>query len=416
MAKNFGNAGASKSFAEVAQKSEEKASVVVLQNINTNDLLDNPKNGEDISYTADLEDSMREMGFTDPIEVTDYGVPEGKYMILSGHRRRAAGVKVGMSVFPCLVRHFESEAEVQNYTLLSNNQRDSAKDPLLFCKRYKMHEQYLKDIGFTGNFREEIAKRLGISVQHADRYNAMNRVILTVWDMVRAEQVGMSAVIPLASHSENEQKEIVSIMQEAQGQGVNLTRDTVKKIVDGYRSGKKTWAEIANLPRDSGLPLNSGINPEPGESGGEEVPDRNNEVNREFDPIAAEADAMDADKAEWEARQNESGEDKDEGDGEDKDDKELTEEEKNIKRGRDIQKAVAKLEALMGDFYKIPKDEAGEYIGQIAGAVSMLIDETYNIAEEYGLESEYRREMKSARQSINSYYKRNKDGKDGGEG
>jgi ParB/RepB/Spo0J family partition protein len=402
MAKNFSNAGASKSFSEVAAKSEEKASVVVLQNIATENLIDNPKNGEDITYTADLEQSMKEVGFTDPIEVTDFQMTAGMYMILSGHRRRAAGVNVGITVFPCLVRHFQSEAEVQNYTLLANSQRDSARDPLLFCKRYKMHEQYLKESGFAGKIREEVAKRLGISVQHADRFNTMNRVILTVWDMVRAEQVGMSAVLPLASHTEDEQKEIVSIMQDAQKQNITLTRETVKRIVEGYRDGKRTWAEIANLPRDSGLPLNGSIDTEPGEtpnSDGER--DRNDEVNREVDPIAAEADAMDKDRAEWEEAQEQERE------PQDKDDKELTEDEKKEKLGRDIQKAVAKLESLVNSgYYEIPTEEAKDYIGQIAGLCSMLIDETFSMAEEHGMEDTYRKEMKSARQSLNNYCKK----------
>lgn len=402
MAKNFSNAGASKSFSEVAAKSEEKASVVVLQNIATENLIDNPKNGEDIAYTADLEQSMKEVGFTDPIEVTDFQMTAGMYMILSGHRRRAAGVNVGITVFPCLVRHFQSEAEVQNYTLLANSQRDSARDPLLFCKRYKMHEQYLKESGFTGKIREEVAKRLGISVQHADRFNTMNRVILTVWDMVRAEQVGMSAVLPLASHTEDEQKEIVSIMQDAQKQNITLTRETVKRIVEGYRDGKRTWAEIANLPRDSGLPLNGSIDTEPGEtpdSDGER--DRNDEVNREVDPIAAEADAMDKDRAEWEEAQEQERE------PQDKDDKELTEDEKKEKLGRDIQKAVAKLESLVNSgYYEIPTEETKDYIGQIAGLCSMLIDETFSMAEEHGMEDTYRKEMKSARQSLNNYCKK----------
>lgn len=408
MARNFSNAGASKSFSEVGKKSEEKASVVVLQNIATEKLVDNPKNGEDITFTADLEQSMREVGFTDPIEVTDYGMSEGMFMILSGHRRRAAGVKVGITVFPCVVRHFQNEAEVQNYTLLANSQRDSARDPLLFCKRYKLHEQYLKESGFTGNFREEIAKRLGMSVQHADRFNTMNRVILTVWDMVRAEQVGMSTVLPLASHTEDEQKEIVAIMQEAQKQGVSLTRETVKRIVEGYRDGKRTWAEIANLPRDSGLPLNGSINPEPGETPAEdgEGGSRNDEINREPDAIGAELDAMERDRAEWEEAQ-EGGAGEDSGEDSGRDDKELTEEEKQAKLGKDIQKAVAKLEALMnGGYYQIEKEEAADYIGQIAGLCSMLIDETFSVAETHGMEEAYRKEMKSARQSLNNYCKR----------
>ncbi len=95
----FDKAGANKSFGEVGKKAAEKATVITIQNISTENLLDNPENGEDVTVTEDLELSMQENGFTDPLEVTDFEQEAGKYMILSGHRRRQAGLKVGFTVF-----------------------------------------------------------------------------------------------------------------------------------------------------------------------------------------------------------------------------------------------------------------------------------------------------------------------------
>ena len=109
----FDRAGSNKSFDKVGKKEAEKAKVIVIMNISNENLIDNPENGEDISFTEDLELSMKENGFTDPIEVTDFGMEEGKYMIISGHRRRSAGVKMGISVFPALVRHFTNKQEVK---------------------------------------------------------------------------------------------------------------------------------------------------------------------------------------------------------------------------------------------------------------------------------------------------------------
>lgn len=116
----FDKAASSKSFAEVGKKAAEKAQVIAIQNISTENLIDDPDNGEDIGYTEDLEISIRENGFTDPLEVTDFGQDDGKYMILSGHRRRSAGIKARITVFPCLVRHFDSQNQATNYRLSSN--------------------------------------------------------------------------------------------------------------------------------------------------------------------------------------------------------------------------------------------------------------------------------------------------------
>ena len=390
MAKNFGNAGSMKAVANAKKVEQEKAQVVALQNISNDNLIDNPKNGEDISFTADLEESMKQNGFTDPMEVTDFGMDNGKYMILSGHRRRMAGVKVfGKEFFfPCIVRHFDNAEQVQNYTLMANAQRDSAKDPCLFCARYKLHEEYLESIGFKGSKREEIAKRLGISAQQADRYNNMNKIILPVWDMVRAEIVGISSVQPMAKHTKEEQLVIYNIMQSAVDKGVNLSRDTVKKIVDGFREGKTTWEEIADMPRDSGLPLNGFADSEPSESRDNgESGNRNDEVNREHDPIADELDAMDKAEREWNENQqgNKDGEDE----AEEKEKHEPTPEEKALKLGEDIAKQLAKLDTSLQDIWKCKdKESAVDIVINMKSTMLALVDEMVRVSDDWKINEE----------------------------
>lgn len=387
MAKNFGNAGSMKAVANAKKVEQEKAQVVALQNISNDNLIDNPKNGEDISFTADLEESMKQNGFTDPMEVTDFGMESGKYMILSGHRRRMAGIKVfGKEFFfPCIVRHFDNAEQVQNYTLMANAQRDSAKDPCLFCARYKLHEEYLESIGFKGSKREEIAKRLGISAQQADRYNNMNKIILPVWDMVRAEIVGISSVQPMAKHTKEEQLVIYNIMQSAVDKGVNLSRDTVKKIVDGFREGKTTWEEIADMPRDSGLPLNGFADSEPSESRDNgESGNRNDEVNREHDPIADELDAMDEAEREWNENQQDN-----EDEAEEKEKHEPTPEEKALKLGEDIAKQLAKLDTSLQDIWKCKdKESAVDIVINMKSTMLALVDEMVRVSDDWEINEE----------------------------
>jgi len=400
MAKNFGNAGSAQTIRDVAKASAEKAQVIVVKMIPNESLIDYSKNLEDIQDTADLELSITQLGFTDPIEVTAFGADEGTYTIVSGHRRRSAGVKCGMVAFPCIIKSFDNQTTLENYVLLANSQRDSAKDPLLFCKRYKMHEEYLKAANFKGKARDEIAKRLGISTPQADRYNTMNKVILPVWDMVRDDIVGMSSVLPMASHTEAEQGIIYNIMQEALKSGVNLTRDNMKLIVESFRNGKKTWAEIADLPRDSGLPLNGSINTEPGEPSQPKEYDRNDEVRRDFDPIAAEADKADADRAAWEERQGEEegGEPKEKNPP-------LTDKEKQSKRAKDIQKNLEKLNTCLSDIYIFEggSEEAEETIHNMTSTFTVVIDEMYAIAREYNLDELFKTSLDEMREKVTEY-------------
>ena len=241
MAKDFSKAGSVKRINEVVKISEEKANIIAVKMIKNDILNDYPNNSEDITYTEDLENSIRELGFTDPIEVTCYGQPDGQYMIVSGHRRRAAGVKCGVDMFPCVIKVFDSEFDVDNYVLLANCQRDSSKDPLLFCVRYKMHETYLKKITFKGNIRREIAKRLGLSTQQADRYNQMNKIIAPIWELVRDEKVGMSSVLYMSSFKFEEQEEIYNLFKEYLNSGGLLTQENVRVIIENYRIGGKDF-------------------------------------------------------------------------------------------------------------------------------------------------------------------------------
>ena len=56
-------------------------------------------------------------------------------------------------------------------------------NPLLIAKRYREHKNYLQQQGQTHNFREEIAKWLGLSKTQADRYHRLLDVIPEVWGL-----------------------------------------------------------------------------------------------------------------------------------------------------------------------------------------------------------------------------------------
>ena len=335
MAKNFNNANSAKTFATVSKVSAEKSQIMFIQMIDNVYLIDNPNNGEDLLYTVDLENSMKQLGFTDPIEITDFGMPKGQYMILSGHRRRKAGTNIGLTCFPCIMRNFKDVDDIQNYTLLSNSQRDSAKDPFLFTKRYKLHENYLSEIGFKGSKREEISKRLGLSVQQCDRYNVFNRIILPIWDLVRGEFVGMSSVQSLGTHTECEQGEILLVMQEVLNSDKLLTRDVMKVIIDGYRSGKRTWVEM-----DTSLVI-------------VDVIDESLPIIEDVVDISSQTKSS------------------------------LSVDEKNLKQVDDIIKSFSKFESSLQEIFHCKDNvRAKEFVGLMSNACFNIIDEMFTLTNE----------------------------------
>jgi ParB/RepB/Spo0J family partition protein len=393
MAKNFNKANSAKMIKDIAKASSEKANVIQVKMIGNDSLFDYPKNHEDCNDTADLENSIKELGFTDPIEVTNFGMEDGQYTIVSGHRRRVAGVNTGMETFPCIIKNFDNEHDMRNYVLLANSQRDTAKDPLLFCKRYKMHEEYLKESGFDGSVREEIAKRLGISPQQADRYKQFNKIILPVWDMVRNEEVGMSSVLPMATHIIEEQEEILVMMNECSEQGKRLTRDMCDKIIKGYRDGARSFIELFEqepVVKDSGMLLNPFINTEPSETKDGNERNRNDEIRREHDPNNPlnEKDPYADERLteeDYETIEAVSNADKQESEKEKK--PPLTEEEKKMKRGLEIGKHLESLEKCFNDFYVFADEDTAEVaMRTMSGVAKMMFEELRDIADDYNRE------------------------------
>lgn len=412
MAKDFGKANSVSKIKEVAKASEEKANVIQVKMISNEKLVNYQRNNEDVSNTEDLELSMKQNGFTDPIEVTTFGMEEGKYLIVSGHRRRVAGNKVKITTFPCIIKTFKSEADVYNYVLLANSQRDSSKDPLLYCKRYKMHEEYLKESGFKGSVREEIAKRLGISTQQADRYNQFNKVILPVWDMVREDKVGMSSVLPMAQYTTEQQEEIVAIFEDCLVNGENLTRETCKKLIDGYKDGKRSYLEIMQL--DFGNSMNppvSGagvsvinVNPEPSEKP-ETSHNRNDEINYDY----SHREGLGGAEPYKDERLTEEDKEVIEKAGNGKPDKpekpQLTEEEKKLANGDKVSSLLGKLESVLNDFYEFKdNDTALTVMNTMSSVAKVIFFEMECIKDNYDIEDKkFKSQIESLLKDLSTY-------------
>lgn len=112
---------------------------------------------------------------------------------------------------------------------------------------YKEHYRQLQAAGFTGNFRKEIASRMGLSLPQADRYHTFTHLIPEVQQLLRDCSAGMSSLLIIASHSAEEQLELASLLSEACENGFRLTRPFVHHIVSHYRNGIRTWPKLQPL-------------------------------------------------------------------------------------------------------------------------------------------------------------------------
>lgn len=388
MAAKFGAKNTQK-IVEDAKKAFAKQAITTVKMIDNENLLDNPKNNEDISYTDDLEASIKEIGFVDPLDVTQ--LEDGKYMIVSGHRRRATGVKLGYTTFPCIVHDFASDDDIENWLLFLNNYRDSKKDPLLFMRRVLATRAYLEKTNFKGSFREEIARRLGLSVATVDRYAALADMIEPIQAMVQHGDVDYSNVFPIRKHKDSieEQEEIYNIMKVALESGVELSRDVVSRIVKAYREGRKTWAAVQDFHETTksddslanGLFANATA-PDRDNAPSEDAsaPNRNDEIRRERNEVAEEYDKMDAEQEEFTHSEENDVADFDKATSKRK--KEVTE----IDQSEKVLNALQTLNDSVNEIYNFSSDSAAKNAVSVMNAtICQLLDEMYSIIDKYNI-------------------------------
>lgn len=128
---------------------------------------------------------------------------------------------------------------------------------------YEKYEVWFKKterIVIKGSRRKFIANKLGLSIQQTDRYKKLGDLIHEIREMVFEGILGMSCAQEIASRPEYEQREIYSIMEKAQIENIEFTRNLMKKIVFEYQSGKLSWPQIkSSIYKDT---LDSSFSPE----------------------------------------------------------------------------------------------------------------------------------------------------------
>lgn len=60
---------------------------------------------EGVGKVHDLIASIQEHGIMQPLVVTEHPATRGAYLILAGHRRHTAAIKLGLPKVPCVIRH-----------------------------------------------------------------------------------------------------------------------------------------------------------------------------------------------------------------------------------------------------------------------------------------------------------------------
>ena len=233
----------------------------------------------------DMVESIKEHGVLNPVIVQKVA---DKYEMLAGHNRWNAAKIAGVSEIPAIVKDGLSEEEAYVYVIETNLMQRSFTDLLPSEKAAVLAERYEKVMcqGKRNDILEEIARLNGMDAsdtcghdvhksknrdsvgedygmtgRNIARYMRLNQTTEQIKEMVDAGTMAMVTAVELSYLSEEEQKQVCTVLDEHGGKINNaqavelhkeagsLTADKVKDILVGSTKEKpvsdaKMFAQI----------------------------------------------------------------------------------------------------------------------------------------------------------------------------
>lgn len=201
----------------------EKGSV---KNISINiidDFPDHPFKVQDDDSMTMLIESIREFGILYPIICRKKD--DGRYEIISGHRRKYACQKLGISEMPVIERELTKEDAVIAM-VDSNLQRESIL-PSEKARAYKMKMDAMKrkagrpsknnsapvEQNFGITTRDAIANQSPDSSEQIRRYIRLNELVPELLDLVDEGKIGMRPAVELSYLTDGEQRDLVETIE-----------------------------------------------------------------------------------------------------------------------------------------------------------------------------------------------------------
>ena len=212
MALDLSKATSASMIKNIASKSSEENLKKTVKNISI-DLVDF-NNDNDKIFSVDNLDSLvlaiQRNGFKGNIEV--FIKKDGRYEIISGHRRFLANRIAGNKTIPCEIKEEPSEIEKADLLIISNitSRQLTPLEKGRAIVYYK--ENVLKKESFKGNVRDEIARRFGYSASNVHKYEALTKLIKELQDLVEKDGYPFAPISSASCLENNEQLELYKMI------------------------------------------------------------------------------------------------------------------------------------------------------------------------------------------------------------
>lgn len=189
-----------------------------MKNIQMADLISAPDNPFKVTLDTAMErliESIAETGIIAPIIVRP--TENGKYEIVSGHRRKYACEYLGMETVPAIIKDLDRN-EAVIFLVDSNLQRENIL-PSEHAFAYKMKLEALKHQGKASVQVEQklsrtiVAESCGVSDAQIQRYIRLTNLIPSILDMVDEKRIAFTPAVEISYLLPEEQTMLLSEME-----------------------------------------------------------------------------------------------------------------------------------------------------------------------------------------------------------
>jgi ParB family transcriptional regulator, chromosome partitioning protein len=192
-----------------------------------------PRTNFDLEAMEELQISIQEVGFLQPIVVRE--LTDGTYELVMGERRWRAAQALGLDMIPAIVRETRDDAMLRD-ALLENIHRANL-NPLEEAAAY---QQLLDEFGAT---HEELARRIGRSRPQISNTIRLLGLPSGVQKRVAAGVLSAGHARALLSLEESEQQELLATRIIAEGMSVRATEEAVALALAEGAPAKKAAAK-----------------------------------------------------------------------------------------------------------------------------------------------------------------------------
>lgn len=245
--KNFGN------ISSIIKSAHNDAKPSNVKEISLSEIDGNEENffsmERDAEYLALLE-SIKTNGLIHPIAVLRN---EGRYTVISGHRRLKAVRETGGETIACAVIQFDSP-DSASLAMIDANLTARTLKPIEITKAIKMIENIIEQNPdyAKGKTRDYIGSLLGISGAQVQRYKAIDHLNGGFRKLIEEERIAMSTAELFASLPPNKQDKALAEIEAKLEEGP-ITRDDAQEIKKAllYRKVTKTAGKNVKISRST---------------------------------------------------------------------------------------------------------------------------------------------------------------------